>query len=147
MIKFCCIFRSTQLIPLYPIYPVLPHLSWYTALIPLYPTHLTLPHLSHSTSPIPLYPLIPLFLTYPTLTHLSHFTQHKMLLFHTYPTQTQPSYFTPPIPIYPSHHTLLYPFHSTQSNIKREQKLQTRTKITNASKKKNTLINYIDSIY
>ena len=58
-----------------------------------------------------------------------------------YPTQPQRSHSTTLILLYPTHPTLLRPSESIPSNI------ETRTKITNMFKNKNTLSNYIDSIY
>ena len=85
--------------------------------------------------------LIALYPIYTTLPHLSHSTPPSnstqlILLYPTYPTLSHLSCSTTCIQLYPTHITL-----TQASNIQTWKKLQTFTK------NKNTLINYINSIY
>ena len=144
MITFYGISHSTPLIPLYTTRPTLPHLSRYIALIPFYPTDPTLFHLSHSTSPIPLYPvshstplsnssqLIQLYSTYPIYPNTSCYYFTHITLNSNRSTLPHPFRSIQPILVYFTHPNLPHPIY------KREQKLKTRTKITNAKKITNT---------
>ena len=158
MITFYGISHSTPLIRLYTTHPTLPHLSRYIALIPFYPTDPTLFHLSHSTSPIPLYPvshstplsnfsqLIQLYSTYPIYPNTSCYYFTHITLNSNRPTLPHPFRSIQPILVYFTHPNLPHPIYKRQQKLKTRTKLQTQKNYKH-EKNKNTLSNYIDSIY
>ena len=96
---------------LYSIYPTILHQSYSTPLS----------NFSNST------PLIPFYPTYhATISHISHSTL-IVPLYPTHPALSHPSYSTSSIPIYPIQ------YRNANKNYKREQKIQTRTKIRTPS--------------